>query len=289
MKTALIVLCAVLGALVLLFLLGLLLRRYLTAPAKRRAGVERFKGLTLAHRGLHENPSVPENSLPAFRAAVEAGYGVELDVQLSSDGIPVVFHDQTLERVCGLPGSTRDYPLEKLATTPLFGQEGIGIPSFRDVLDVIGGGVPILVEIKGEDPAFDKTCAKAAELLDNYPGEYWVESFNPLAIAWFRKNRPEILRGQLAQAYLRMDKYKGKFKYFILQHFLLNFRSRPDFIAYRVGHRDDRSFLRLLRVYGVPAVAWTVKSQDDLAKVKGVFDGVIFEGAGRPDGEGKQA
>ena len=286
MKTALIISGAVLGALVLLFLLGLLLRRYLTAPAKRRAGVERFKGLVLAHRGLHENPGVPENSLPAFRAAVEAGYGVELDVQLSSDGIPVVFHDQTLERVCGLPGSTRDYPVEKLATTPLFGQEGIGIPTFREVLDVIGGRVPILVEIKGEDPAFDKTCAKAAELLDGYPGEYWVESFNPLALAWFKKNRPAVLRGQLAQAYLRMDKYKGQFKYYFLQHFLLNFRSRPDFLAYRIGHRDDRSFCRLRRLYHVPAVAWTVKTRDDLSASKDAFDGVIFEGAGRPDKEG---
>ena len=275
------------GGLALLFLCGWLLFRYMTAPAKPREGIERFKGLELAHRGLHKNPEVPENSLPAFQAAVEAGYGVELDVQLSSDGIPVVFHDQTLERVCGLPGSTRDYPLEKLATTPLFGQEGIGVPTFAEVLEVIGGRVPILVEIKGEDPAFDLTCAKAAELLDNYPGEYWVESFNPLALSWFRKNRPAILRGQLAQAYLRMDKYKGKIKYFLLQHFLLNFRSRPDFLAYRVGHRDDRSFLRLLRVYGVPAVAWTVKTKDDLAKAKDVFDGVIFEGAGRPDGEEK--
>ena len=285
MNTPEIILCAVLGALVLLLLIGLLLRRCLTAPAKPREGVERFDGLVLAHRGLHENPGVPENSLPAFRAAVEAGYGVELDVQLSSDGIPVVFHDQSLDRVCGIPGSTRDYTAEKLATTPLFGQEGIGIPTFREVLDVIGGRVPILVEIKGEDPAYDKTCAKAAELLDAYPGEYWVESFNPLALAWFKKNRPAVLRGQLSQAYLRMDKYKGQFKYYILQHFLLNFRSRPDFLAYRVGHRDDKSFLRLRRLYHVPAVAWTVKTKDDLAASAGAFDGVIFEGAGRPDKE----
>ena len=280
-----IVLCAVLGSLVFLFLLGLLLRRFMTAPAKPRAGTERFVGLALAHRGLHENPGVPENSLPAFRAAVEAGYGVELDVQLSSDGIPVVFHDQSLERVCGIPGSTRDYTAEKLATTPLFGQEGIGIPTFREVLDVIGGRVPILVEIKGEDPAFEDTCAKAAELLDGYAGEYWVESFNPLALSWFRKNRPEILRGQLAQAYLRMEKYKGKPKYLFLQCFLLNFLSRPDFLAYRIGHRDDRSFRRLRRLYHVPAVAWTVKSPSDLAAAQGAFDGVIFEGTGRPEKE----
>ena len=277
-----IALVSVFGGLVLLCLCGWLLFRYLTAPAKPREGVERFKGLVLAHRGLHKNPEVPENSLPAFRAAVEAGYGVELDVQLSSDGIPVVFHDQTLERVCGLPGSTRDYPMEKLATTPLFGQEGIGIPTFAEVLEVIGGRYPILVEIKGEDPAFEKTCAKAAELLDRYDGEYWVESFNPLAIAWFRKNRPAVLRGQLAMAYGRHDKYKGKLKYGILQRFLLNFRARPDFLAYRIGDRDDRSFLRLLRLYRVPAVAWTVKSRDDLMAAKEVFDGVIFEGDGVP-------
>lgn len=280
-----IALISVFGGIALLCLCGFFLRRFLTAPAKPREGIERFKGLALAHRGLHKNPEVPENSLPAFKAAVEAGYGVELDVQLSSDGIPVVFHDQTLDRVCGIPGSTRDYPLEKLATTPLFGQEGIGVPTFAEVLEVIGGRVPILVEIKGEDPAFDLTCAKAAELLDRYDGEYWVESFNPLALAWFRKHRPNVLRGQLAMAYLRQDKYKGKFKYFVLQHFLLNFRARPDFIAYRIGDRDDRSFLRLRRVYGVPTVSWTVKTKDDLAASPEAFDGLIFEGEGRPDGE----
>ena len=281
-----IALISVFGGIALLCLCGFFLRRFLTAPAKPpREGIERFKGLALAHRGLHKNPEVPENSLPAFKAAVEAGYGVELDVQLSSDGIPVVFHDQTLDRVCGIPGSTRDYPLEKLATTPLFGREGIGVPTFAEVLEVIGGRVPLLVEIKGEDPAFDLTCAKAAELLDRYDGEYWVESFNPLALAWFRKHRPNVLRGQLAMAYLRQDKYKGKFKYFALQHFLLNFRARPDFIAYRIGDCDDRSFLRLRRVYGVPTVSWTVKTKDDLAASPEAFDGLIFEGEGRPDGE----
>ena len=284
MTPFLIALSVSLGSLALLFLCGLLLYRFLTAPGKRRAGTDRLSGVELAHRGLHENPSLPENSLGAFRAAVEAGYGIELDVQLSSDGIPVVFHDQTLERVCGLSGSTRDYPVEQLAKTPLFGQVETGIPTFREVLDVVGGRVPLLVEIKGEDPAFDKTCAKAAELLDGYAGEYWVESFNPLALAWFRKNRPEILRGQLAMAYMRRDKYKGKIKYFFLQRFLLNFRSRPDFLAYRVGDSDDRSFCRLRRRTGVPAVAWTVKSEEDRAAAK-AFDGVIFEGAGRPKRE----
>lgn len=288
MTPALIALISALSALVLLVLLGLLLRRYLTAPAKPRGAAERIRGVELAHRGLHENPTLPENSIGAFRAAVEAGYGIELDVQLSSDGVPVVFHDQSLERVCGLPGSTRDYPLSELAKTPLFEQEGTGIPTFREVLDVVGGRVPILVEIKGEDPAFDKTCAKAAELLDSYAGEYYVESFNPLVLAWFRKNRPAVLRGQLAMAYLRRDKYKGKIKYFILQRFLLNFRSRPDFLAYRVDDRDDRSYRRLRRVYGVPAFTWTVKSAEDRAAAK-EFDGVIFEGAGRPDAEGENA
>jgi len=285
MTTFLIVLGSVLGGCLLLFLLLLILRRFLTAPNKPRAGVERLAGVELAHRGLHENPSLPENSLGAFQAAVDAGFGIELDVQLSSDGIPVVFHDQSLERVCGLSGSTRDYPFEKLATTPLFGQPGTGIPSFADVLKTVGGRVPLLVEIKGEDPDFVSTCEKTAALLDAYSGEYWVESFNPLAIAWFRKNRPAVLRGQLAMAYSRHDKYKGKPKYRVLQSFLLNFRARPDFIAYRVADADDRALCRLRRIYRVPVMLWTVKTPEDRAAAAG-FDGVIFEGAGRPVTEG---
>ena len=276
-----ITLCSVLGGGLLLFLLFVLLRRFLTAPAKPRAGAERLTGIELAHRGLHENPALPENSIGAFQAAVDAGFGIELDVQLSNDGVPVVFHDQTLDRVCGISGSTRDYPFEKLATTPLFGQEGVGIPSFADVLKTVGGRVPLLVEIKGEDPDFISTCEKAAALLDAYEGEYWVESFNPHAIAWFKKHRPAVLRGQLAMAYARHDKYKGKPKYFVLQHFLLNFRARPDFIAYRVGDADDRSLARLRRIYRVPVMLWTVKTPEDRAASAG-FEGVIFEGAGRP-------
>lgn len=282
-----IALCSALGGCVLLCLLAWLIFRFLTAPNKPRAGTDRLLGVELAHRGLHENPTLPENSLGAFQAAVDAGFGIELDVQLSSDGIPVVFHDQTLDRVCGISGSTRDYPFEKLAATPLFGQPGTGIPSFADVLAVVGGRVPLLVEIKGEDPDFRSTCAKAAALLDAYDGEYWVESFNPLAIAWFRKHRPAVLRGQLAMAYSRHDKYKGKAKYGVLQRFLLNFRARPDFIAYRVADVDDRSLLRQRRIYSVPVMLWTVKTPEDRAAAAG-FDGIIFEGAGRPAKEDRQ-
>ena len=288
MTPFLIVLCSVFGGCLLLFLLFLPFRRFLTAPNAPRAGVERLFGVELAHRGLHENPTLPENSRGAFAAAVEAGYGIELDVQLSSDGVPVVFHDQSLDRVCGLPGSTRDYPFEKLATTPLFGQEGTGIPAFADVLDLVGGRVPLLVEIKGEDPDFKSTCRKAAELLDDYPGEYWIESFNPLAVAWFKKNRPAILRGQLAMAYSQHEKYKGKAKYWFLQHFLLNFRARPDFLAYRVGDVDDRAFCRLRKLYRVPTMLWTVKTPEDRATAAG-YDGAIFEGAGRPKTEDERA
>lgn len=281
MTPALIALVTVLASLVLLSLFGLLLLRGLTAPGKPRAGIERLSGAALAHRGLHNNPSVPENSRAAFQAAIDAGYGIELDVQLSSDGIPVVFHDQTLDRVCGLSGSTRDYRFEKLATAPLFGQAETGIPSFAEILNLVGGRVPLLVEIKGEDPDYVSTCRKAAELLDGYSGEYWVESFHPLALAWFRKHRPAVLRGQLSMAFTHSPEYKGKPKYFVLRHFLLNFRSRPDFIAYRIEDQNDRAFCRLRRLYGVPALAWTVKTKDDLDAARG-FDGVIFEGEGRP-------
>ena len=261
-----------------------LIRLYLSAPGRHRDGIDAFRGVELAHRGLHRNPEIPENSYEAFRLAVEAGYGIELDVQLSKDGVPVVFHDQSLDRVCKKSGSTRDYPLEELKKTPLFDQPGSGIPTFREVLDLVAGKVPLLVEIKGEDPEFEKTCRLAAELLDAYSGPYLVESFNPLALVWFRKNRPAVLRGQLCMAYAKADKYKGKIKYFILQHFLLNFRARPDFLAYKIGDKDDRAFRRQRRLFGIPCYAWTVKTQADRAAASD-FDGIIFEGDGTPQGK----
>ena len=236
-----------------------------------------FKGVFYAHRGLYDNQGgIPENSLPAFRAAAEKGYGVELDVQLSSDGAVVVFHDDTLDRVCGVHGNVIDFPLEELQRMKLLDTEE-SMPLFTDVLDVLSRGAgPLIVELKA-GKRNDELCEKTRELLRAWPGVYCVESFDPNIVNWFRKNAPEIIRGQLA---MPAEHYAAGMNP-VLKHLLagcrFSFINKPDFIAYRVGPRPTRVLRK--RENGILLIAWT---SHDYAKDAKENDGVIFEACTPP-------
>jgi glycerophosphoryl diester phosphodiesterase len=228
-----------------------------------------------AHRGLH-NAERAENSMSAFKAAVEGGYGIELDIRLSRDGEMVVFHDDTLDRVCGREGRVIDFTADELATFKLSGTND-GIPRFSDVLALVDGKVPLLVEIK-EDPGVSAVSEATCKMLKGYKGAYIVESFNPLSLRTVKKNMPEVSRGILSHRYYEYEPYR-KPLYFLLQSLLLNFLCRPAFIAY--DHRHAKAFgLRFARgFFRVPTLAWTVKSAEDEAEArKNGFDGIIFEG-----------
>ncbi len=228
-----------------------------------------------AHRGLHDNASdAPENSLRAFQAAVDAGFGIELDVQLSRDGVPVVFHDFTLERVCGVEGKVCERSLAELKQLSLLGTDQ-RIPTFEEALSLIGGRVPLIVELKIE--ALDVSVCPAADgLLGGYKGRYCMESFNPLGLFWYRTHRRSVVRGQLSDAFHREGEYAG-FLYFLLENLLFNWLGKPDFISY--NHRYARMLsLRLChRLYGCTAAAWTIKSGEELAAAKRSFDLMIFD------------
>lgn len=269
----------VLGALALLLCAFLYLKNvFLIAPCKKRRGqMEKYKSVKYAHRGLHDGGRA-ENSLSAFRAAVEHGYGIELDVRLSRDGELVVFHDPTLNRVCGIEGRVIDMTAEELSKVSL-SDTGEGVPTFSQVLKLVDGAVPLLIEIKmegDEKGVAEKLCAE----LDGYKGDYIVESFNPIALRIMKKRKPEVLRGILSTRYEDIEKYKGKFLYCtLLQGLYLNFLFRPDFIAYdKEGHAVKN--LRKIRMkYGTPLLAWTVKNGEDEAEaISYGFDSIIFEG-----------
>ena len=165
------------------------------APESKKAP---FMGRNFAHRGLHsEDQSIPENSLKAFDLAAEAGYGMELDVQLSKDGQVVVFHDDALDRACGVAARVDELEYDELRKLPLFGTTE-RIPLFSEVLSLVGGRTPLIVELKN-GPRNDELCEKTWALLRPYPGAYCIESFNPLIVAWFRFHAPTVLRGQLSQ------------------------------------------------------------------------------------------
>lgn len=235
-------------------------------------------GKLYAHRGLHNNAGdAPENSMKAFKLAVEYGFGIELDVQLSKDNIPVVFHDFTLNRVCGVDGKVCDYTYDDLKEFSLLGTKE-RIPAFKDVLELVNGKVPLIIELKIEYT--DVTLAPIVDkLLSEYKGVYCIESFNPLGVRWYMDNRPNIVRGQLSDAFnLNKDKqYHGAF-FFILENLLLNFLTKPDFIAYNCKHSKMLSRILCRRLYKNTAVAWTVKSKEQLREIKDSFDIFIFEG-----------
>ena len=173
---------------------------FLLAPghASRRQKAP-FLGMNFAHRGLHSrDKSVPENSIAAFRLAARAGYGVELDVQLTRDKQIVVFHDDTLLRACGVDARVDDYRWQELCEKMrLFGTEHT-IPLFSQVLSVVRSQVPLIVELKtGGD--WQGLCARVRDMLRSYEGPYCIESFDPHIVRWFYRNAPEILRGQLSE------------------------------------------------------------------------------------------
>ena len=241
---------------------------FLLAPGRATKGQKApFWGRNFAHRGLHSrDKSVPENSLKAFELASAAGYGMELDVQLTRDGQVVVFHDDDLKRVCGVEGKVWDYSFSELQKFPLCGTAE-RIPLFSDVLNTVHGRGAIICELKN-GPRNRELCRKTYDLIAAYPGEICIESFNPFIVAWFRVHAPELLRGQLAT-----DSYEGRgaLQSFVLRNCLLNFLARPQFIAYKLTRRPLA--VRLSECLGAMRVAWT---SHEPRNEKGQ-DAVIFE------------
>ena len=236
-----------------------------------------FMGWLYAHRGLHDDgKTAPENSMAAFRKAIEAGYGIELDIQLTRDKVPVIFHDFTLQRMCGEPGKVSDYTYEELQRFRLL-ESNETIPKLSDFLKLVDGRVPFVLEYKMPGNSTE-ICRIADALLSDYQGSYCIESFHPLVLLWYRKNRKNIMRGQLSDNFIKDgEKALPNFVYFLLHHLLLDFLAKPDFIAYNHKYYKDLSRRILRSVYGTLSVAWTIKSEQELKDRKGDFDLFIFE------------
>ena len=245
---------------------------FLVAPGRAtRRQKAPFWGRNFAHRGLHSrDKAVPENSLEAFRLAARAGYGMELDVQLSRDGQVVVFHDDTLNRVCGVDARVDELDYAELSQLRLCGTEQ-GIPLFSQVLSEVRGRGPLIVELKN-GKRNRELCEKTYAMLESYRGEVCVESFNPLIVMWFRFHAKDLVRGQLSMPKKRyLDEGYNPVTSYILSHTLLNFLARPQFIAYRIGYRPV--LVRLSEHLGAMKVGWT---SHEPRNEKG-RDAVIFE------------
>ena len=274
----------------ILMILLVLFILYLCAIKPRilkKPNYQPFFSYKYAHRGLHNmNPYLkeennpyycnsgcfPENSYSAIKRAADYGYGIEFDVHLTKDGIPVVFHDDTLNRICGVDGKIKDYTFEELQQFRLMGTEE-KIPAFADVLKAVNGRTPLIIEYKVENNT-NALCKTCNDILKNYNGLYCIESFHPMAVRWYRKNRPDIVRGQLSENFMKTN---ANALYFFLSHLQFNFLTTPDFIAY--NHKHHKTLARTLcrKLYGCLSVAWTIRSQEALDSMKSHFDLFIFE------------
>ncbi len=239
--------------------------------------------IPIAHRGLHDvSRGVPENSLPAFWAAARAGYPIELDVRLLRDGEVVVMHDRDLDRVTHASGPVSAMDTSALRAVVLKGVASSGdarlgdarVPLLRDVLDLITGSTPLLIEIKNEAAAGAIEPAVAA-VLDGYAGPYAVQSFNPETVAWWRDHQPAAARGLLAGDF-RSESIDED-----TRERLRNLESAaacaPDFIGYDIRLLPFEPVTRL-RAAGHPVLGWTARSLDDARGAREHCDNVIFEG-----------
>ncbi len=256
----------------MLELLIILILLYLLAIRCRsnHPGMKDLQGWAYAHRGLH-SPGVPENSMAAFRAALDKGYGVELDIHLLKDGNLAVIHDSLLNRTTGQAGHIEDLRTEDLKYYHLEGTQET-IPEFMDVLTLFNGKAPLIIELKPENSNHAALAEAACRMMDTYKGPWCMESFDPRCVAWLKKNRPEVIRG-----FLSANCFKGKndmpdYLRFVLTHCLTNFACVPDFVAYNhPDRRDTPSTFLCQRLWKAQMVSWTLRTKAD-------FDTAVNEG-----------
>lgn len=265
--------------LVFVFILGVMLVLYLLCLKPnngRTARMQVYEKVYIAHRGLFNKAEAPENSLEAFRRAVSGGYGIELDVQLSADGKLVVFHDESLKRMCGVARKIWKCNYRELCQYHLLDTEE-RIPLLKEVLQIVGGKVPMIIEVKPEGNPI-QTAKELSRQMEGYQGEYCVESFDPRVLHWYRRYDPEIIRGQLSTNFWRNMKDRPLYVKIGLTNLLTNFYAKPDFIAYNYKYDKQLSLQICRHLYHTEMVAWTVRSPEELEKARESFCVFIFDG-----------
>jgi len=237
----------------------------------------KLKQYRYAHRGYHSKPTVPENSMAAFRAAVERGWGAELDVHLMKDGNLAVIHDSLLNRTTGRVGHVEDLTTEQLKNYPLEGTDQT-IPEFMDVLTLYNGKAPLIIELKPENGNQAALTEAACKMLETYKGVYCLESFDPRCLSYLKKHYPQVIRGQLSENYLKSRPKVPMPVWFVMTFLLGNFYFRPDFVAYKYEDRKNIAVFLARRLWKMTGVSWTLKTKEEYDQAVGEGWIPIFEG-----------
>lgn len=225
-----------------------------------------LKNNLIAHRGLHSN-EIPENSLKAFELAIKNNYIIELDIHLLKDNNIVVFHDDNLKRMCSIDKKIKDCTYEELKKYNLKNTK-YKIPLFSDVLKLIDGKVPLIVEFKYDLKA-GKLEKEAVKLLDNYQGLFCVKSFNPMSVNWFKKHRNNYIRGLLVD-----DKW-GTISEIISSSMILKGLCKPDFLSCKYVLSNNKKVIKYSKKN--PVLCWTIRNKTNYLKYKDKFYNLICE------------
>lgn len=241
----------------------------------RKYAMKPYENVLIAHRGLFNNTDTPENSIKAFKKAVKNGYGIELDVQLTTDDKLVVFHDESLLRMTGVDKILNECSYDEIKDLHLLNTKQT-IPLFKDVLKVLDKTTPLIIEIKPEGRYIETTKA-TVQMMKNYDGIYNMESFNPKVVAYLKENEPQIIRGQLSHNYFEHNPNMSFINKLTLTYLLLNIYTKPDYIAYDCLNTNNLSFKILSLIYKAECVAWTIKSPEQLECNKKYYKCFIFD------------
>lgn len=226
------------------------------------------KSYIIAHRGIHDNQKIYENSLEAFSLAINQKLIIELDIRLTKDNQIIVFHDPNTKRL-----TKQDKIVEESTYQELNEQKVMHIPLFKEVLSLVKGKAPILIEIKPTNN-IEKLTTELMKLLTNYQGEYAIQSFNPKVLYWFKKNYPNVLRGQLSSKY---QKEKMHFlKKFILSNMILNIITKPHFISYKYNQLSPTQIAKYKKKK-IRVIGWTITNEREFKHYQKYYDNLICE------------
>lgn len=236
--------------------------------------LEWIRNTKIAHRGLHTGDGiVPENSKKSFELAIEKGYGIECDINLLKDGTCIVFHDKSLKRMCGDDRYLKDLTVEDMKKVRLLGSDEVPM-TLPEFLNLVNGRVPLLIELKPFGP-YKPLCEKFWEVMKDYKGVWGMHSFHPFAVNWFRKNHPEVIRGQISEYFLDDDKM-NKVLRFCMKHLLFNIITKPDFVNYGIHNMPNRYVDRAQR-HGIIVIGYAARNQEQFDLCKNLYSNSVFE------------
>jgi len=240
-----------------------------------------FLDRPIAHRALHDvTQGRPENSLPAIEAAIAAGYGIEIDIQASKDGAAFVFHDYDMARLTGQSGAIQSRRQSEVKALRLVGSDDAP-PLLSEVLSLVNGRVPLLIELKDQDGAMGANVGpleeSVAKLLESYAGAVAVMSFNPNSVAAFSKSAPKIRKGLVSSAYHADDWPTLPAK---TRAALAELPFDPNLFDFISHDRQDLSNPRIetAKTAGLPILCWTVRTPEEEAEARKFADNITFEG-----------